>query len=121
MSERNLICINCPMGCMLTAVLENGEVTSVSGNTCRRGDEYARKECVAPERTVTGTVRVEGGIAPVISVRTAAPIPKDKVLEAARVMSCTAVNAPIAAGDAVIADLLGTGVALIATRGTEKR
>ena len=39
MSERNLICINCPMGCMLTAVLENGEVTSVSGNTSRRGDE----------------------------------------------------------------------------------
>ena len=121
MSERNLICINCPMGCMLTAVLENGEVTSVSGNTCRRGDEYARKECVAPERTVTGTVRVEGGVAPVISVRTAAPIPKDKVLEAARIMSCTAVHTPIAAGDTVIADLLGTGVALIATRGTEKR
>ena len=121
MSERQLICIGCPLGCMLTATLEDGIVTAVTGNTCRRGDDYARKECTAPERTVTGTVRVEGGIAPVISVRTAAPIPKDKVLEAARVMSCTAVHAPIAAGDTVIADLLGTGVALIATRGTEKR
>ncbi len=121
MSERILTCIGCPMGCMLTAVLEGGEVVSVRGNTCRRGDDYARKECVAPERTVTGTVRVTGGAAPVISVRTAAPIPKDKVLEAARLMAVTAVAAPVSAGDTVIADLLGTGVALIATRGTEKR
>lgn len=121
MSERILTCIGCPMGCMLTAVVENGAVTSVSGNTCRRGDDYARKECVAPERTVTGTVRVANGSAPVISVRTAAPIPKNKVMEAARVMASTAVSAPIAAGDTVVADLAGTGVALIATRSCEAR
>ena len=57
MTQRQLTCIGCPMGCQLIATLENGVVTSVTGNTCKRGDSYARKECVAPARTVTGTVR----------------------------------------------------------------
>ena len=52
--KRELICIGCPMGCHLTAEVENGAVTSVTGNTCPRGDAYARRECVAPVRTVTG-------------------------------------------------------------------
>ena len=57
MSIRELTCIGCPMGCQLTAVLEDGQVTRVTGNTCPRGDAYARKECTHPARTVTGTVR----------------------------------------------------------------
>ena len=28
--ERDLICINCPMGCSLHVVLDNDEVTSVT-------------------------------------------------------------------------------------------
>lgn len=69
MSTRNLTCIGCPMGCQLTAELAGGEVVSVRGNTCARGEAYARKECVHPARTVTGTVRCEGGVLPVVSVR----------------------------------------------------
>ena len=47
MNQRQLTCIGCPMGCQLTATIENGVVTAVTGNTCKRGDSYARKECVA--------------------------------------------------------------------------
>ncbi len=115
MSERQLICIGCPLGCMLTATLENGTVTSVTGNTCRRGDDYARKECTAPERTVTGTIRVLDGSAPVASVRTSTPIPKEMVLELARLMSRLQVKAPVRTGDVVCADVLGTGSDLLAT------
>ena len=42
MEEKNLICIGCPMGCPLTVKMEHGEVVSVTGNTCKRGDIYAR-------------------------------------------------------------------------------
>ena len=70
MKIRELTCIGCPMGCQLRATLEDGVVTAVTGNTCPRGDAYARKECVHPERTVTGTVRVLGGLLPVVPVRT---------------------------------------------------
>ena len=68
MNIRELTCIGCPMGCQLRATLEDGVVTAVTGNTCPRGDAYARKECVHPERTVTGTVRVLGGPLPVVPV-----------------------------------------------------
>ena len=60
MSIRELTCIGCPMGCQLTAVMDGSRVTEVTGNTCPRGDAYARRECVAPVRTVTGTVAIEG-------------------------------------------------------------
>ena len=61
MEEKKLICIGCPLGCELCAVLERGEVISVTGNTCKRGDAYARKELVSPERTVTSTVKMSDG------------------------------------------------------------
>lgn len=48
MEKRELICIGCPMGCPMTVTMENGEVLSVSGNTCKRGDVYARKEVTNP-------------------------------------------------------------------------
>jgi CxxC motif-containing protein len=79
METRELICINCPLGCALTVTLENGEVTRVTGNTCPRGEAYARKECTNPTRIVTTTVRVEGGRLPVVSVKTASDIPKEKL------------------------------------------
>lgn len=90
MSIRELTCIGCPMGCQLTAVMDGSRVTEVTGNTCPRGDAYARKECTHPARTVTGTVRVTGGLLPVVSVRTAGEVPKEKVLDVARAYAgCT--------------------------------
>ena len=116
MTQRQLTCIGCPMGCQLTATIENGVVTAVTGNTCKRGDSYARKECVAPARTVTGTVRVTGGLLPVVSVRTAGEVPKERVLDVARALCRVHLTAPVQAGDMVIPDVLGTGVDVVATR-----
>ena len=47
-TTRELTCIGCPMGCPLTVTMEAGEVISVTGNTCKRGDVYARKEVTNP-------------------------------------------------------------------------
>mgnify|MGYP002732672447 CR=1 FL=1 len=116
MNQRQLTCIGCPMGCQLTATLEGGVVTAVTGNTCKRGDSYARKECVAPARTVTGTVRVTGGALPVVSVRTAGEVPKEKVLDVARALCRVHLTAPVQAGDVVIPNVLSTGVDVVATR-----
>ena len=41
METKSFICINCPLGCPLTVTVENGEVKSVTGNTCKRGELYA--------------------------------------------------------------------------------
>ena len=81
MENRDLICIGCPLGCPLTVTIENGEVTEVKGNTCPKGDAYARKEVTNPTRIVTSTVVVEGGVAPMVSCKTAADIPKGKIFD----------------------------------------
>lgn len=43
MSKREFTCIGCPMGCALQVEIENGCIISVTGNTCKRGEEYAKR------------------------------------------------------------------------------
>ena len=82
MAKKELVCVSCPIGCSITVELsDSGEVLSVTGNTCKRGDAYARAECTHPERMVTSTVKVEGGRLPVVPVKTSSPIPKEKIFE----------------------------------------
>ena len=47
---RIMNCIMCPLGCEMTVTIEDGAVTSVTGNTCPRGPKYAHDEVVAPRR-----------------------------------------------------------------------
>lgn len=110
-----LPCITCPNGCILTVTEKDGKVISVSGNACDRGDAYGRSEVLAPSRMVTSSVRVRGASKPVVSVRTASAIPKDKIADAIGLMKDLTVDAPVNAGDVVMADIAGTGVDLIAT------
>ena len=81
MEKRELICIGCPLGCMITVEMENGEVVSLKGNTCKRGDAYARKEVTNPTRIVTSSVCVENGEIPMVSVKTKSDIPKGKIYQ----------------------------------------
>ena len=104
---------------MLTVELKNGEVISVAGNTCKRGDDYARKEVISPTRIVTSTVKVSGGNAPTVSVKTKSDIPKDKIFDCAKALKEVEVKAPIAIGDVILADVAGTGVDVVATKGVE--
>ena len=114
--KQELICIGCPMGCQLTAEVENGAVTAVTGNTCPRGAAYARKECVAPVRTVTGTVAIQGAALPVLPVRTNGEVPKALVFDVARALGAVTAQAPIAIGDVVLRDVCGTGVDVVAAK-----
>ena len=118
MEERNLICIGCPMGCPLTVKLENGEVISVSGNTCPHGDEYARKEVTNPTRIVTSSVLVEGALsgAKTVSCKTASDIPKSKIFDVVRDLKGVTVKAPVRIGDVGKQNAAGTGVDVIATK-----
>ena len=116
--EQTITCINCPVGCRMTVTLENGAFVSVSGNTCKRGESYARQECVAPLRMVTAVVPVSGSPAPV-SVKTRTPIPKEKIHACMQTLSALSLTAPIHMGDVVLADVCGTGVDVIATKSVE--
>ncbi len=116
----SLPCIICPRGCQISVTHKDGMVLSVTGNSCERGDEYARCEVTAPVRTLTSIVKVTGGDRAVLSVRTDHPIAKEKVEEAARIIRRTEVCAPVELGDVVIKNILGSGCDIIATNSVGK-
>ena len=116
MEERHLTCIGCPMGCQLTVTLENGEVKDVTGNTCKRGDIYARKEVTNPTRIVTSSVRVKGGHLNMVSCKTKEDIPKGKIFDIVKALESVEVNAPVHIGDVVCANVCNTGVDVVATK-----
>lgn len=116
MEKRELTCIGCPLGCQITVTMEGNEVKDVTGNTCKRGDDYARKEVTNPTRIVTSTVRVSGGTATTVSCKTAYDIPKGKIFAVTEALRGVTVQAPVAIGDVVLADVAGTGVDMVATK-----
>ena len=121
METRHLTCINCPMGCQLTVEMEGQEVLSVTGNSCPRGDMYARTEVVNPVRTVTSSVLVTGGQAERTSVKTANPIPKGMIFDVMKEIYSAVIAAPVKIGDVVIEDVAGTGVQVVATKNIAAR
>lgn len=116
METKELICIGCPMGCPLTVEMNQGEVVSVAGNTCKRGDVYARKELTNPTRIVTSSVIVENGSLAAVSVKTREDIPKEKIFDCMKALKGVKVQAPIHIGDVIVANVAGTGVDIIATK-----
>lgn len=120
MEKRELTCVACPLGCSITVTFdEDGSVSEVTGNTCKRGDAYARTECTSPTRMLTTTVRVEGGKAAVVPVKSANPIPKGMMMECMTVINKAVAAAPVKIGDIIIKDILNTGVDIVATNNAE--
>lgn len=115
MTEKLITCIICPSSCKITVKGEGEEIKSVEGFTCKRGEEYARSEYLHPERKLTSTVRAIGYKAPVISVRTSKPIPKDMQLECMKQIRNITVEAPFEIGRVVIENILNTGADVILT------
>lgn len=116
MTTRELTCIGCPLGCAVTVTMNDTEVVSVTGNTCPRGDAYARKEVTNPTRIVTSTVRVKDGVSAMVNVKTANDIPKGKIFECAEALKEVVVCAPVKIGDVILANVAGTGVDIIAAK-----
>jgi len=126
---RELVCITCPMGCHLKVDGVEGGSLNVTGNRCQRGAAYAREELLAPKRTVTATCRVKGAVAPDEGVggstrfpprrvpcRSLAPFPREEVPKLLQAIYNLEVALPVRSGQVLIADALGTGIDVIATR-----
>ena len=115
MENKEFICINCPRGCHLKVMLrDDKQVTSVEGNQCKRGEEYARSEAVEPLRVLTGLMRVEGQTAP-LSVKTSKPIPKKMLFQCVNEIRSHEAVPPIATGDIIIGNVCKTGADVVAT------
>jgi hypothetical protein len=113
---KNFVCIQCPKGCSLEVNTETGEV---KGNTCPRGKTYGIAEATHPIRTITSTVKVEGGRSPRCSVKTANSVPKEKMFEVMDEIDAVVAKAPVHIGDVIIHDVCKTGVDVVATKDVE--
>lgn len=115
----SLTCIICPMGCSMEVEVETNasgqkKVLSVKDNGCKRGEQYAAKELQNPTRTLTTTIKVEGGELPLVPVKTAGEVPKASLLQCMEVVRRASCKAPVKRGDVLIYDLIGTGVNVFA-------
>lgn len=111
---KQLVCIGCPRGCRLTIDEKDGEYI-VTGNTCPRGKEFAISEMTAPKRTICSTVKTSFSDVPVLPVRVSDDIPREKIFDVMREINAVTLKERIGRGDAVIKNVLGLGVDVIAT------
>lgn len=114
-ASSQLICIGCPVGCLITASKREDGYYDITGNTCQKGEAYARNELTAPVRMITSIIRVRGGNARVVPVKTAREIPKGKINACMEEIRAARVSAPVKVGDVLIENVAGTGISVIAT------
>ncbi len=119
-----MTCIICPMGCTMEVTIEDDgvtrRVTKVTDNTCPRGPAYAERELLNPTRTITTTISVDGGVMPVVPVKTKGEVPKKLQLQCMEVIRRAHVAAPVALGQILIHDILGTGINVVACANVAK-
>ena len=113
---RELICINCPLGCHLSVDDNDLSNVKVTGNTCPRGVTYAVSEVTAPKRMVTSSVPVVGSTVTRVSVKTSAPIPKNKIFDCLKEIKSIRATSPVKIGDVLLANVCDSGVDIVATR-----
>lgn len=116
MSVQKITCIVCPRGCQLDVDVE---ARTVVGNSCKRGFEHGLAEATNPTRTLTTTARIVDAAGETIDmapVRTAQPIPKRLVFDAMREINALRLTTPVRRGDVLVANLLETGVDVVACR-----
>ncbi len=111
--KKTLSCIECPLGCEIEVIVEEGKAISLTGNGCARGKIYAEAEVVCPKRVVTSTVRADNG--EMIPLKTDRPVRKDAIFEVMKKINATTCKMPVALGDILVekicddANLIVTG------------
>lgn len=107
-----LTCIICPRGCHLSV----DENLNVTGNSCPRGEAYAKAELTHPTRTLTSTIKVISSNATRVPCKTSEPLDKDKIFKAMKEINEVVVKAPIRIGEVLIKGVAGSNVNIIATK-----
>ena len=111
-----MICITCPVGCTLEVSHEGETVISIDGDTCKRGIDYAEAELTDPRRMVTSTVKVRGGVHPLVPVYTAAPIPKPLIFDLLAELRKVELQAPVELDQVALENALDTGIDVLSSR-----
>jgi CxxC motif-containing protein len=118
--KRELTCIICPLSCLIRASCEAGKLRKIEGALCSKGRRYAEKEVTCPTRPLATTIEVIGGEHRLVSVKSDRELPKELIMPAMRHLATIRLQAPVDMGQVVVADILATGVNMVATRPVNK-
>ena len=120
MSDRpvvdRLTCVLCPVGCELEVRRDGSTEVEVSGNQCDKGIPFAVEEVLRPRRNLATSIPVGGTASKMVSVRLSGPVPREMIFPILTEIARLKPEAPVSRGQVLIADVLGTGVDVIATR-----
>ena len=113
--KKEIICTVCPMGCHIMVEGEGDRIDSIEGYTCKRGLEYGKAEFAHPVRIFTSTVRTRSAKEPLLAVRSAKPVPKEKLFDIVEEVRKVTIDHDVKIHDVIIPDVCGTGVDIIAS------
>jgi CxxC motif-containing protein len=117
-SVDRLTCILCPIGCELE-ITRSERGLDVRGNQCEKGIDFATEEVLYPKRNLATSVPVRGSQTRLVSVRLSDRVPREMIFPILREIAKLRPEPPVRRGEVLIADVLGTGVDVIATRTVE--
>ncbi len=117
--ERAFTCIVCPNGCVIETQIEDGKLLSITGNKCKRGEEYVQQELTDPRRTIATTVPIVNASLPLCSVRLNRPIPKREIFRVMREIDGVHLTAPVQIGQIVLQNVCGLDSDVIVTKDME--
>lgn len=117
--NKTVTCIICPKGCQIDVKLVDGNIESIKNYGCKRGIEYAKNEVLDPRRTLTTTLKLTDGR--MLPVKTKQPIPKKLLKRAMVELKDAIVSPPVKIGDAVVSNVVGTGIDIVATGNAKKK
>lgn len=108
-------CIMCPIGCALSVEEDKGQM-KVSGNGCKKGEQYGKQEFTSPKRFVTSLIITKNDR--IISCKTNNEVPKSKIFDVLNEIKTIMVDCKVCIGDILIHDVCGIiGVDIVVTRG----
>ncbi len=120
MSDRpvldRLTCILCPVGCELEVRKDEAGELDVRGNQCDKGIPFAVEETLHPKRNLAMSVPLRGTASRMVSVRLSGPVPREIIFPILAEIARLRPEAPVSRGQVLVANVLGTGVDVIATR-----
>ena len=89
----------------------------MAGNSCPRGEAFARKEWTDPVRTLTSTVfGIFDGKEVLVPVKTSQPISKRLMEKAMEEIQEVVLTEAVTMGDIILSDIAGSGISLVACK-----
>ena len=118
--KKHFTCVICPLGCEIDVELQDGNVASMEGNKCQKGEEFVLQELEEPMRILTTTVPIKGAKWAMLPVRTDKAIPKRLLFKVIEQLADIELQAPVKMYDVILKNTAGTGANIVATRNMKR-